>query len=153
MINFTVKHQDTLVGGLNFQIARNTKDALPAKFLREVSNFTDSIVVSEDAFSIIESGFASEFSADDRRRIYYHHGFHSHDTESVKSIIDKLIEKKRKIEQEGIDTKEMYWFTAQEIKFLNQNRSSIFNFIDEIIVYLENSIKEPESKGVYVIGI
>ena len=151
MINFTVKHQDTLVGGLTFQIASNTKDASPAEFLRDVSNFTDSIVVSEEAFSIIESCFASEFSADDGHCIYYHHGFHSHDTEGVKSIIDKLIEKKRKIEQKGIDTKEMYWFTAQEIKFLNQNRSSIFNFIDEITVYLETSIKEPESKG--VIGI
>ena len=153
MINFTIKNQDVLVGGLTFQIAHKFKDCASSELNLSIVDFKNSIVITEDAFSLIESCFASEFPVDNKHYIHYHHGMHLHNIESIESIINKLLSKKSMFEQDGISMEKYRWFTEDEVRYLNTNKILIYNFIDDVIHYLQNSVTEIGSKGVYVLGI
>lgn len=153
MIDFTIKHQDEQEGGLSFQIARKFEDCLPINPTTDRINFKDSVVIKEEAFSLVESCFASEFSVNDRNHIYYHYGVHLHNKKSIEKIIDKLLEKKNEISNNGVDIEEYYWFTEDIIEYLNNNKFLIYEFIDNLNSYLKASAMEKHNQGIYVIGI
>lgn len=155
MIDFEIKNDSKWAGRLNFQIGHvfegydSDSDTIDDSHI----DLEDSIVITEDAFSLIESCFSSEFPEDDRHRIYYHHGAHLHSIQSIKSIIDKLIDKKVKFDQDGVSTKVYYWFEETVIQYLNANRNFIYNFIDNVVKFLKFSILEIKCKAIYVVGI
>lgn len=155
MIDFKIKNDSRWAGRLNFQIGHvfegydSDSDTIDDSHI----DLEDSIVITEDAFSLIESCFASEFPEDDRHRIYYYHGAHLHNIQSIESIIDKLIDKKVKFDQDGVSTKVYYWFEDTVIQYLNSNRNFIYDFIDNVVKFLRFSIAEIKCKAIYVVGV
>lgn len=153
MIDFTIWNTDQLESGLNFQIARRFKDYQNMNLTTDMIDFRNSIVIREDAFSLVESYFASEFSANDRHHKSYHYGVHVHNTQSIEKIIDKLLERKSRLSSDGVNIEQYYWFTEEVAEYLNGNKNVIYDFINNIKNYLKSSIKEVGDKGIYVIGI
>lgn len=153
MIDFTIKNTDQLESGLNFQIARRFKDYQNVSLTTDMIDFRNSIVIREEAFSLVESCFASEFPTSDRYHKYYHYGVHVHNTQSVERIINKLLERKSRLSSDGVNIEQCYWFTEGVAEYLNDNKNLIYDLIDNINNYLKSSIKEVEGKGIYVIGI
>lgn len=153
MINFTIGNTDRLESGLNFQIARRFKDFQNMNLTTDMIDFRNSIVIREDAFSLVESYFASEFSANDRHHKSYHYGVHVHNTQSIEKIFDKLLERKSRLSSDGVNIEQYYWFTEEVAEYLNGNKNVIYDFINNIKNYLKSSIKEVGDKGIYVIGI
>ncbi|WLP94209.1 hypothetical protein [Psychrobacter sp. M13] len=155
MIDFSIRNDSKRAGRLNFQIGHvfEEYDSYNNEVDESHIDLKDSIVIKEEAFSLVESCFASEFPVKDRHYIYYHHGENLHDIQSIKSIINKLNEKKSKLEQHGVNIEEYYWFEKEVIQYLNNNKTMIYKFIDNIINFLQLSIGEIECKAIYVIGI
>lgn len=153
MIDFTIENTDQLEPGLNFQIARRFKNYQNMNLTTDMIDFRNSIVIREEAFSLVESCFAYEFSASDRHHKYYHYGVHVHKTQSIERIVNKLLERKSRLSSDGINIEQYYWFTEEVAEYLNDNKNLIYDFIDNINNYLKSSIKEVGDKGIYVIGI
>lgn len=155
MIDFSIRNDSKRAGRLNFQIGHVFEDY--DSYHDEVDeshiDLKDSIVIKEEAFSLIESCFASEFPVNNRHYIYYHHGENLHDIQSIESIINKLNEKKSKLEQHGVNIEEYYWFEKEVIQYLNTNKTIIYEFISNMIHFLQISIRELECRAIYVIGI
>lgn len=155
MIDLSIRKDNKRVGRLNFQIGHVFEDY--DSYNDEVDethiHLKDSIVIKEEAFSLIESCFASEFPVNDRHHIYYHHGENLHDIQSIESIIYKLNKQKSSIEQHEINIEEYYWFEEDIIQYLNNNKNVLYEFIDSVIKFLQISIREAKCKAIYVIGI
>lgn len=59
IMDFTIKNTNQLESGLNFQIARRFKGSQNVNLTTDMIDFKNSIVIREEAFSLVESCFAS----------------------------------------------------------------------------------------------
>ena len=179
MINFTIKRCNSIVGGLNFQLAYKFD------YDKEIDltkiDYSSSIICSEFAFSIIEDIFSSSSSYSIEAKSFYHYGFHIHNLENILHVNNKLsafeehlneikethfIWKRRELLESESNIQnirngviKLAWSTEEMRNELNENildanyRKKVLKFIVDIKSFLSMIQNMPNCKGVYVIGV
>ncbi|WP_019671801.1 hypothetical protein [Psychrobacter lutiphocae] len=144
MINLKMTYVQDLQPGLCFQIGFIDKKS---EYIYE-----NSMRVSEEAFSLFESVFRTEFPEGSDEFIYYHWGNHTHNLESTRNIISKLIDKEQKFEKYDIDKEDLSYYSNELLGYLNNNKTEVIEYLNKLIGFLMK-VYDNNYEGTYVIGI
>ncbi len=179
MINLTIKRCNSIIGGLNFQLAYKFDDDKEIDWTK--IDYSSSIICSEFAFSIIEDIFSSSLRYSIEAKSFYHYGFHIHDLESILHVHNKLSAFEEHLNEikethfiwkrsELLDSEsniqnirngviKLAWSTEEMRNELNENildanyRKKVLKFIVNIKSFLSMTQNMPNCKGIYVIGV
>ncbi len=163
MIDFRIKKASGLVGHLNIQFVYD-KSADRSQHDMDKFDFLNSIYVKEDSFFLIEPIFfyneSTQRTAEQQK--YYHWGLNYHDLNSLKVILQEVIELRESIQQyRTSDTiqKLSFWLTKELKKILTIRRirykyqNKMIAYLNEISSFIEVALDDKDIKGIWVIGI
>lgn len=137
--NYYVRKTNQLAGGLTVQLVnRHTENG---KSLKDC-DFNHSLIISEDAFLLVESIFIqhSSLAKNVEKWAYYHYGFHMHNRNQVQMILFDLLVLLNQYELNEID--EQSNILIHQIKVLKA-----------IISFLKHNLNNLQYYGIYVCGI
>lgn len=137
--NYYVRKTNKLAGGLTVQLVnRHTENG---QLLKDC-DFNHSLILSEDAFLLVEPIFIqhSSLATNTEKWAYYHYGFHIHNRNQVQMILLDLSTLLNQYEVNQID----------EQLEIGRHKMKIFK---AIISFLKNNLNNLQYYGIYVCGI